>query len=160
MLGFSRTTYVSSTLRILCINFRKPPYLSNTTNDSCSLLCFYGWRYRLRSYVLRVKAECTTIVLSAKELPVFPSRQRYAVCLLRYTATSSFSASCFRWRGLSVAASVLSNRTGKPLPCRKLSAIHVHRRIVASTSCGKYLSRLFFIPFNHNVAMLRPTCPV
>ena len=81
MLGFSRTTYVSSTLRILCINFRKPPYLSNTTNDSCSLLCFYGWRYRLRSYVLRVKAECTTIVLSAKELPVFPSRQRYFVFL-------------------------------------------------------------------------------
>lgn len=39
----------------------------------------YGWRYRLRPYVLRVKAECTTIVLSANgcarlsELPnVFP----------------------------------------------------------------------------------------
>ena len=27
----------------------------------------YGWRYRLRSYVLRVKAECTAIVLSANE---------------------------------------------------------------------------------------------
>ena len=43
---------------------------------------FYGWRYRLRSYVLRVKAECTTIVLSANgcarlsEPPaVFPCRQ-------------------------------------------------------------------------------------
>lgn len=52
-------------------------------------------------------------------------------------------ASCFRWRGKFVTASVLSNRTGKPLPCHKLPAIHVHRRIVATTSCGKYLSRLF-----------------
>lgn len=57
--------------------------------------------------------------------------------------TSFEVASCFRWRGKFVAASVLSNRTGKPLPCHKLSAIHVHRRIVATTSCGKYLSRLF-----------------
>ena len=79
--GFSRATYVSSTLRILCIRFRKPPCYTNTTNDSCSLLRFYGWRYRLRSYVLRVKAECTTIVLSANELLVFPSRQRYFVFL-------------------------------------------------------------------------------
>lgn len=90
-----------------------------------------------------IKIRCLTAWLNPNVLPVFPSRQRYAVCLLRYTATSSFSASCFRWRGLSVAASVLSNRTGKPLPCHKLSAIHVHRRIVATTSCGKYLSRLF-----------------
>lgn len=107
-----------------------------------------------------IKIRCLTAWLNPNVLLVFPSRQRYAVCLLRYTATSSFSASCFRWRGKFVAASVLSNRTGKPLPCHKLSAIHVHRRIVATTSCGKYFSRLFFIPFNHNVAMLRPTCPV
>lgn len=65
--------------------------------------------------------------------------------------TSFEVASCFRWRGNKLAASVLSNRTGKPLPCHKLSAIHVHRRIVASTSCGKYLSRLFIaLPFNHS----------
>ena len=114
-------------------------------------LCSYGWRYRLRSYVLRVKAECTTIVLSANELLVFPSRQRYAVCLFEVHRNSLFRASCFRWRDKSVAASVLSNRTGKPLPCHKLSAIHVHRRIVATTSCGKYLSRLFIaLPFNHS----------
>lgn len=57
--------------------------------------------------------------------------------------TSFRLASCFRWRDKFVAASILSNRTGKPLPCHKLSAIHVHRRIAATTSCGKYLSRLF-----------------
>lgn len=62
----------------------------------------------------------------------------------RFRKRTSFEvASCFRWRGKFVTASVLSNRTGKPLPCHKLSAIHVHRRIAATTSCGKYLSRLF-----------------
>ena len=90
-----------------------------------------------------IKIRCLTAWLNPNVLLVFPSRQRYAVCLLRYTATSSISASCFRWRGKFVTASVLSNRTGKPLPCHKLSAIHVHRRIAATTSCGKYLSRLF-----------------
>ena len=86
-------------------------------------LCSYGWRYRLRSYVLRVKAECTTIVLSANELLVFPSRQRYAVCLLRYTATSSFGFPVFVGAAHSEAPIQKTEARGNPVRALKLSAI-------------------------------------
>ena len=90
-----------------------------------------------------IKIRCLTAWLNPNVLLVFPSRQRFAVCLFEVHRNFLFSASCFRWRGLSVAASVLLNRTGKPLPCHKLSAIHVRRRIVVTTSCEKDSSRLF-----------------
>lgn len=89
--------------------------------------------------------------------------EQSAVCCVFVRGTPQLPLSGFLFSLEPRTAKPQSKKTearGNPVRALKLSAIHVHRRIVASTSCGKYLSRLFFIPFNHNVAMLRPTCPV
>ena len=95
--GFSRATYVSSTLRILCIRFRKQPYYTNTTNDSCSLLHFLAGVKRFALLNVGIKIRCLTAWLNPNVLLVFPSSQRYAVCLFEVHRNSLFRASCFRW---------------------------------------------------------------
>lgn len=142
--GVSRGRHTFRPHFVFCVlDFGSNPtilILRMTVAHSC--ISWLGLR-DVRPRMSESKSDALTAWLNPNVLLVFPSSQRYAVCLFEVHRNSLFRVSCFRWSRAQRSPNPKNGGARKPCSRPKTFRSTIYRRIVATTSYGKYLSRLF-----------------